>query len=129
MGHTMKIIAYGHHNVLALHPTTLEFTAEDFLTLRGDCILAIHALFEKPRWTTPLKLRIILRVGTIEDELTAVYNPGFTSTKAMVIRKSSYTDERTFAIHATKAAKDIKRELVSLLKYPQRKIEILITEI
>lgn len=123
----MRVIAYGHHNVLAAHPTTLEFTTEDFLTLRGDCILGINAVFQKPEWTTPQKIKITITVDEITDELEAVYNPHFSSTTAMVIRKSSYVDARTFAIHATKAAKDIKREIVKKLKDPMKRVEMIIT--
>lgn len=125
----MKFSAYGHKNMLATHPTTLEFTTEDFLTLRGDCILGIKAHYSQPPWKEPVKLKITLSVNNIHDELTTEFNPTFTSTKAMVIRKSSYVDERTFAIHASKAAKDIKRELVKKLKDPEKKIEITIEQL
>ena len=42
----------------------------------------------------------------------------------MVIRKTGFTDKRTFAIHANKAAKDINRELVEKLKDPDAIVTI-----
>ncbi len=33
----------GHENLLAEHGATFEFTGEDFLTLKGDCIIGINA--------------------------------------------------------------------------------------
>jgi len=42
----------------------------------------------------------------------------------MVIRKSDYIDARTLAINSNKAAKDIKRELVELLRNPETLVTV-----
>ena len=46
----------------------------------------------------------------------------------MVISRSQYKDQRTFAINVTKAAKDIKRELVERLKDAKTKLTIIVEE-
>jgi hypothetical protein len=42
----------------------------------------------------------------------------------MVVRKSSYIDNRTLAVNADKAACDLSRELVKKLQKPQQKARI-----
>ena len=39
----VRFKAYGHPNVKATHPSTLEITKDDFLTPKGDCIIAIES--------------------------------------------------------------------------------------
>ena len=116
----------GHKNITANHKTTLEFTKEQELTLRGNCIVAVscnkglrdipfrlkkHLLEEK-------KIKIIIKCGSSEDYLYAYGNKNlrFLSEREIVIRKSSYIDERTLAINATKSARDLKRKLVNEMK-------------
>ena len=38
-----SIVAFGHKNIQATHPTTLMFTKEKNLTETGDCIIATAA--------------------------------------------------------------------------------------
>jgi hypothetical protein len=38
-----EVIANGHENIEATHPTTLEITKERYLSRRGDCIIAVAA--------------------------------------------------------------------------------------
>jgi hypothetical protein len=45
----------------------------------------------------------------------------------MVIRKTEFSDQRTFAIKADKAAKDIKRELVARMRNPNAVLHICIS--
>lgn len=109
----------GNNNLLAAHRTTLEFTKENHLTRKGDCILGINATFSLDEIKQKLKkgkIKIIIETKNHQDELTAEYNPLFNHQEQMVIRTSNYLDGRTFAIHATKAAKNIKRELIEELK-------------
>ncbi|WP_456367922.1 DUF371 domain-containing protein [Thermococcus sp.] len=130
----------GHENVRATHRSTLEFTREDYLTPRGDCIICVSAdkalrdLSEEFREALRrgAKLRIVIRAGDVEDEVIAYGSPELRleSPVSMVVRKSSYVDGRTLAIRADKSAKDIKRELVELLKSPETKVvvELIIEE-
>ena len=38
-----NIVAFGHENIQALHPTTLMLTKEKNLSKNGDCIIAVRA--------------------------------------------------------------------------------------
>jgi hypothetical protein len=130
----------GHENVKATHRSTLEITTEDFLTPRGDCIICVSAdkalkdLSEefKEALQRGAKLLMRIRVGELVDEVVAYGDPRLILDHdySMVIRKSSYIDGRTLAVRANKAARDIKRELVELLKNPQTEavIELVIDE-
>jgi hypothetical protein len=55
----MELTALGHKNVLATHKTTLEFTKDDYLTKKGDCILAIN--LDKIPKAMQGKIKIILK--------------------------------------------------------------------
>ncbi|WP_456450259.1 DUF371 domain-containing protein [Palaeococcus sp. (in: euryarchaeotes)] len=135
-----RIVCWGHENVRATHKSTLEFTKEDFLTPRGDCILCIKAnkgirdLSEefKRALKSGKKLTIKIMVDEIEDELTAWGDERLILDHAtsMVVRKSEYIDSRTLAVRADKAARDIKREIVEKLKNPEQKavIELIIED-
>ena len=125
----ISFIAFGHKNLLGTHRTTLEFTKENRLTKKGDCILGINATFSLEKIQQELKkgkIKITIETENYQDEFFAEYNPSFNHPEQMVIRTSDYVDERTFAINATKAAKDIKRELVEELKNEENMITIFI---
>lgn len=118
----MQFTATGHTHVLSTHRNTIELTHDKNLTHRGDCILGVNATYsldviKKEQFSG--KIKITLTVDGSTDEVIAEYNPSFSDPHEMVIRKTDFTDKRTFAIHATKAAKDIKRELVGKMKNPE----------
>lgn len=127
-----RIVCYGHENVKATHRSTLEITKEDYLTPRGDCIICVKAskglkdineeLKKALRRGERIRIRII--VDDLVDEIVAFgdENLSFENEVSMVIRKSTYIDGRTLAVKATKAAKDIKREIVERLKNPEQKV-------
>lgn len=124
----------GHENVKATHKSTLEFTKEDYLTPRGDCILCIEAdrgindLSEefKAALRAGKKLLIRIKVGDLVDAVLAEGSPDLILDHdfSMVVRKSDYIDARTLAIRANKAARDIDRRIVELLKNPETRAEI-----
>ncbi|NJE02318.1 DUF371 domain-containing protein [Thermococcus sp. JdF3] len=124
----------GHENVRATHKSTLEFTKENYLTPRGDCILCIEADRGindlsgefKSALKAGKKLLIRIRVGDLTDEVLAEGSPELILEHeySMVIRKSTYVDARTLAIRANKAARDIDRRIVELLKNPETIAEI-----
>lgn len=125
--------AHGHPNISALHATTLEFTKDAELSAKGDCIIAVKADFnpdELKRFLSCKKIRIIIRISGLKtaglteekatagltETITATPNPGFCSDHELVIRKTGFCSERTFAINADKAAKDIGRRTAAALK-------------
>lgn len=134
-GELIEIIrCRGHENVKATHRSTLEFTKEDYLTPRGDCIICVSAdrgindLSEefKESLREGKKLLIRIRVGDLVDEITAEGSPDLIldHPHSMVVRKSTYIDARTLAIRASKAAKDVDRRIVELLKDPETEAEV-----
>lgn len=133
----LSFTATGHENVLCLHRNTIEFTHDKHLTLRGDCILAINAKYsleeiKKANFDGKIKISMSVEDSKgekIEEEIIAVYNPKFNNPHEMVIRKTDFTDKRTFATHATKVAKDIRRDLVEKMKNPNAVLEIIIAQL
>jgi len=135
---TITFKAYGHPNIKATHKTTFEITKENYLTEKGDCIIAIKA--EKACKDLPEKLKQLIKTDqtkiTIELEANGekeiIHAQGsknlkLTSPTSIVIRKSTYIDERTLAIKANKAAKDINKKLINKLKNPNTQLTIKIT--
>lgn len=123
---------YGHENILSKHKTTLEFTKDEDLSLKGDCIIGIKADFSLPllkKFIKSLKNnKITITVNNNNEndveKINAEINPSFNSDKDIVVRKSDYIDGRTFAINADKAAVELNRELINFLKEKKNKIEV-----
>ncbi len=116
----------GHGNIRASHKTTLEFTKESEVTPKGDCILAVSCdkgLKDIPSWLKEWllsgnRIKIVIKCGKENDFLYAYGHRELVLShpEEIVIRKSSYIDERTLAIKASKAAGDLKRELIEEIK-------------
>ncbi|MCS7121579.1 MAG: DUF371 domain-containing protein [Archaeoglobaceae archaeon] len=131
-----RFFARGHENIRAEHRTTLEFTRDENLTSRGDCIVGVSAscsAFELPEWLKkhllsekPILVKIKLEDYGLEDNFRAFGSKkmSFLSKKDVVFRKSSFVCGRTVGINSTKAAKDLRRDIIELLK--DRKTEITI---
>lgn len=133
---------YGHENIRAEHKSTLEFTRDRDLSLKGDCIVGIKADFSllqlknfiKKTNKNNNKVTIIIEtMGNINNKkninknnnkiietVNAEINPGFNSDRDIVIRKSDFRDERTFAVKADKAAFELSRDLIELLKFDNK---------
>jgi len=120
-----EIEFFGHKNLLATHKTTLEITKDNFLTKRGDCIIGIKSNkgakdlsdFTKSFLRSENKVIIRIIVDDIEERFFAYGSKylTFLSENSIVIRKSSFVDDRTIAIFSEKAAKDINRLIVEKL--------------
>lgn len=118
--------ARGHKNVKATHRATIEFTRDEDLTPRGDCIVAVGA--EKALKDLPDAFKEALRAGSrvevgIEcngrkDAIRAFGSPRLTlkGARCMIIRKSGFACDRTLCVNADKAAADLNRELVEELR-------------
>jgi hypothetical protein len=129
------VLAFGHKNIKAVHPSTLMFTKEKNLSRTGDCIIAVAAdkaaadlnLGFKENLKKPnSKLTIIIETEGLTQQVNAFGSPKLVLTDStdMVIRKSEYVSGRTLAIHADKASSDLSREFVEKLKNPRQKIKI-----
>jgi hypothetical protein len=132
---TETIYASGHKNILSTNKTTFEITKETHLTKQGDCIIAVGAnkgaadLSQKFRETARNKLaRMTIKIEADHevDTVNARGNPQLSLTHAtdLVVRKSEYVSDRTLAICADKAAKDLSRELVERLQNPNQVVKI-----
>ena len=115
--------------VRSLHPTTIEVTTEESLTENGDCIVGVGAAKGcaglDPRIKEALRRRgstvtIRIVVGTLSSSIKATGDPRLQLSHEhdMVIRRSDFISDRTLAVRADTAAKDIPREMVNLLRNP-----------
>ncbi|MGC9132970.1 MAG: DUF371 domain-containing protein [Nanopusillaceae archaeon] len=124
----MKLVikARGSKLIKATHKSTLEITKENFLTERGDCIIGINSTHSVKDLPNDLKdyllnegkIKIEIKVDDLIDNLIAYgsKNLKLTDEKSIVIRKSNYIDNRTFAIYSNKSAIDINRKIVEKLR-------------
>lgn len=125
-----EVIARGHPNVSALHRSTLEVTKERELTKRGDCVIGVEAdksisdisekIKERLKAEIRARITILLPDYGLKDEID-----GFGSDKLLfshpsdiVVRRSSFVCGRTLMVKASKAAININREIIDLLKDP-----------
>ena len=125
--HRVEFKAYGHHNVISEHSTTIEITTEGFLTKTGTCIIGIKASMNLTSFDDEIKnlaqspdtvIVLKLNVKGIREEITGYGDPGLTYEDeiSMVARKSGFVSGRTLMVRADKAASDLKREFVEELK-------------
>ena len=129
-----KFHAYGHQNILATHKTTLEFTKDHELSLKGDCIVGVKADFELDklkefiRKAKSRKIAITIEAAgkKITDTIDAELNPDFGDEKEIVIRKTDFVSERTLGIKSNKAAFELNRDLIKFLNDKNNKISVII---
>lgn len=125
-----EIPFYGHENVRALHPRTIEITTEPDLTILGDCIIGVSA--ECGCKDIPKKLKEKLRDERskitlsiqVNDEIFQVSGNGtqdliLEHPHDIVIRKSKFLCPRTLAINCDKASNEIPRKMIKMLQSPQ----------
>ena len=126
----------GHSNIRAKHRTTLEFTKDTEVSVEGDCIVGVRADFELSKIMEFIKtsrnkkiaiiIQTISKNRRIQDKIIAEINPDFSSDKELVIRKTDFISERTFAIKSNKAAFELNRDLAEFLKEEKNKIKVII---
>ena len=125
--------AYGHELIKATHRSTLEITKENFLTERGDCIIGVNSNMSCYDIPSSVKKRImrdgarLVLVIKVDELKEYIFGYGdarltLTSDTSMVVRKSSYIDNRTIMIGANKSARDVSRRIINRIKDPQKKI-------
>lgn len=122
---TAIITARGHEFVTLRHPTTIEITKDNDMTRRGDCIIAVGASESASELNVGLKaflragarLVVTVECAGVRDiiEATGSKEMMFRDRTSIVVRRSSYVDDRTVGILSSKAAKDINRDLARQL--------------
>ena len=75
-----------------------------------------------------MKIKIIIKVDDLTEEINCEINPDFNSDREMVIRKSDFVDERTFAVRADKSASELDKGIVELLSCSGKEIEVFVEE-
>jgi len=124
---------YGHSNILGTHNNTIEFTKDSKLSKRGDCIIGIRADYDINDLleivSTSSKIRVVIRVADIIEEINCVINKEFNDEHEIVIRKSNFISKRTLGIRADKAAIDLSRELIKNLQNPKTRATVIIESI
>jgi hypothetical protein len=133
-----EIRFYGHPNVLATHPRTIEITKDNYLTKEGNCIVGINAnkackdinselrsLMTQDN--IPIKFEII--VGSLSFKINGFGNSKLTLSNPhdIVIRMSSYISTRTASIKCNKAAIHIPRDIILLLQDSNTKGSLIIS--
>jgi hypothetical protein len=132
---TETIFATGHRNVKATHKSTFEITKEDSLSSNGDCVIAVSADRAPADLNTEFKralcrkgsvLAILIEVGGVVEVVNALGSPHLilSHPSEMVITKSSYISDRTLAVQADKAARELSRKLVEKLRNPRPEVKI-----
>ena len=132
------IEARGHTKIRGTHRTTFEFTKEAHLTERGDCIIGVRASkgavdlsyeFQQILQNSNSRITMLLVAGEFSEVVR-----GFGSQKLLltnrtdlVVRKSDYTCGRTLMVRADKAAMDLPRGLIALLRDPMCRIQVKLT--
>jgi len=117
---------------------TLEITKETHLTKRGDCIIALAAdkgardlspEFKKLAQNEKAKITITIEADGETEVVNAYGHPqlSFTHTTDLVVRKSDYTCNRTLAVRADKAAKDLSETLVKKMQNPNQRVKVTLT--
>jgi len=135
---TEIIYAHGHENVKSSNRTTFEITKENYLTKRGDCIIAVGATkgaadlnrqFKKVARSEGSQITIQIEADKEKETVKAWGTAGLLLTHPtdLVVRKSNYVCNRTLAIRADKAACDLSRRLVEKLQNPNQRVKITLT--
>ncbi len=125
---------FGHPNILATHFKTIEFTKDEDLTERGDCIIGIKSDFETSKLKEfKKKIKVICEVKDengeiISSEFKCTINPNFNSDHEIVLRKSHFDSERTLGFNLNRGANHLDRKIVELLKNPEQKMKVTIME-
>ena len=132
------ITAWGHPNITAKHRTTLEITKDEELSIRGDCIIGVRAdkaicdINEKIKNKIKLGYRVEIELYLpqygLKDELVGfgAKEMTFKHKTDIVVRKSSYVCDRTLVVKSNKAALDLNREMIELLKDPKTELRFII---
>ena len=135
---TEALDARGHRRIRAVHPKTFEFTKEPYLTWRGDCIIGVKASKAASDLSDEFKaavrnmntiIHVRMEVEGVIDEAAGRGHIllSCTDAKSLVVRRSGYTCGRTLMIYSNKAARDLSRTLVDLMRNPKARMEITLT--
>lgn len=132
---TQVILALGHENILAIHPTTLMLTKDRHVSKNGDCVVAVAAdkaaadlnqQFKDAIIKPNAKVTIDIEANDVSVRICASGSLDLllTHPSDLVVRKSGFVSDRTLAIYADKASNDLPRSFVQMLQNPKQQIKI-----
>jgi len=110
----VRLVGSGHPAIRATHHKTLEVTTDSDITERATCVVAVGASGLDA--AVAGDIRVTVRVGTESFAFTARGNSSWQPGATAVIRRSPVRPPGTFATHATAAASDLPRTLVTALR-------------
>ncbi len=130
-----KVIAYGHKNITAKHRSTLEITKDREISKRADCIIGVKANkgladfseeFKRLARRDDAVIKVVLEVDGVRDVIVGRGSRKLTfrHEKDIVVRKSSYTCDRTLMIKANKASIDIDERIKRAMQNPNKKLTV-----
>jgi uncharacterized protein len=125
-----RVLFRGHPLVSSAHPTTIEVTTERHLTERGDCIIGVGASKGCSMLGEELKMAIRQEAARVRVKISAGRESFVVNARGdprlalahpsdIVIRRSGFVSDRTLAVGASAAARDIPRSMVDLLRRPE----------
>ena len=124
-----EIAFFGHPNVQSFHARTVEITKEEYLTLKGDCIIGVRATkactdldpaVRSRLMKSDSRVKIEIMVGSDVYAITGRGDERLTLKNAhdIVIRKTNFVCPRTLSVKCDRASSDIPRRMVEALKDP-----------
>ena len=127
----------GHSNILATHKSTLEFTKDETLSLKGNCIIGVSSTHSLSEFPAELRKKIKdsstiilvkLQTGNYTDYIKGSGNSDLdlSDESAIIIRKSDFICSRTLMIKSNKAAKDIDERIIKAMRNPYSKMKVTI---
>lgn len=122
-----SVLFHGHPMVRALHPTTIEVTTEEHLSERGDYIIGVAAskgCADLARETkdalrnddSKVTIRVLAGHESFEVRARGDSRLLLSHPRDIVVRRSTFINERTVAVNAEFAAMDMPRSIVETLK-------------
>ena len=125
--------AFGHPRILSTHPTTIEITRSQNLTIRGDCVIGVKSSRGLGDFPDEIKRLLSNNSGRgrlemrVRDQVVSIEGRGakglrFMDLNEIVVRRSGFVSERTLMVYSDKAALDIPRQMIKLLVEPGEKI-------
>jgi len=120
---TVRFTVRGHPNIKATHATTFEFIKDKEIGPRADCIVGVSADWREEDIEKLMqfhKARLTISCEGIRETVRFVVNPRFDDDREMVIRKSNFRSRRTLGTNADKSARQLSRDLATLLRSPDK---------
>lgn len=120
---SFEIKVTGHPNLLALHRNTWEITMDSHLTKRGDCIIGVNASYAARDLPISMKEHLLdggevyVLILKDDEEINLGKFCGnedliLTHSHDIVVRRSTFIDDRTIGIQSNMTARDIPREFI-----------------